>query len=254
MITSLSSRTNRFVGLMRRAGGDRGVLLARHRSSAVATTLRWLSASAVFLGTLFLAAEAPTAERLIDQQPFDQLTLKEGGKVFRIVPLELEKREPLREEDRGEWLLVRLLDRPGQQYQIRWRDIDSLRLFEELVLAEAARLVDSTDFDQAHAFYRFVQRRAPEFPGLLTARHTCLYREAEYCLGQSHYDYALALLDELYRQQRRYPGLKKITGRVVDRLVENYFSKGHHVAARELLDDLSTKYVGHEVVLRDANS
>ncbi len=254
MTTRLSTRTSRFVNLTRRASGDRGAVPARHRSSAVATTFRWLSASAVFLGTLFFATEAPTAERLIDQQPFDQLTLKEGKKVFRIVPLVMEKREPLREEDRGEWLLVRLLDRPGQQYQIRWRDIESLRLFEELVLAEAARLVDSADFDQAHACYRFVQRRAPEFPGLLTARLTCVYREAEYCLGQSQYDYALALLDELYRQQRHYPGLKETTGRVVDRLVEHYFSKGNHGAARALLDDLSAKFVGHEVVLRDANS
>ncbi len=196
----------------------------------------------------FHAAEVNGAERLIDQQPFDQLTLKEEGKVFQLLPLEMVKREPLRDQERGEWLVVRLLERPDQRYQVRWRDIARLQLFEELVLEEAARLEDAGDFDQAHESYNFLQRRAAEFPGLTAARHRCLWREAEYWLGQARYHRALALLNELYRQDARYPGLKEISGRVVDRLVQEYFAAGDHAAARALLEGLSAKFVGHEVV------
>ncbi len=232
---------------------DRGSVLAGQRSRrssrrcGTAARTRRLTII-LLLATHFSAVDTRGTDRLIDQQPFDQLTLKDEGKVFKLMPLEMAKREPIREQDRGEWLVVRLVQRPDQRYEIRWRDIERLQLFEELILEEAARLEEAGVFDQAHENYNFLRQKEAGFPGLAAARNRCLFREAEFWLGQARYDTALVLLNELYRQDERYPELKELSGRVVERLSQELIAAGNHAAARELLAELSAKYVGHEVV------
>ncbi len=214
--------------------------------AVVLRALCWFALAMIW--SVFLPCDVTAADRIIDQPPHDLLTLKKDAATLKIVPLELKRRVPLREQDRGESLVVRLLKRPEQRYQVQWRDIDRVQLFEELVLAEAAELTAEGDFDTAYEYYRFIEQRSADFPGLAAARHQCMYREAEHWLRQGKYANSLVVLNELYQRASRFSGLKEMSGRVVDRIVEEYLAKGQHVAARELLDSLAVKYPNHDVV------
>ncbi len=230
-----TARSNRMVG------GLTTRTICRFTLAIIGSALIW---------SALLLRNVSADQRIIDQPPHDLLTLKKDAQTFKIVPLELKRRVPLRAQDRDEWLVIQLLKRPEQRYQVRWADIERVQLFEELVLAEAAELAAAGDFDTAYEHYRFVEKRAPEFPGLATARHQCMFREAEHWLGQGKYANALVLLNELYRLAPRFSGLKEASGRVVDRMVEEYLAAGQHVAGRELLDSLAAKYPSHDVVQR----
>ncbi len=200
---------------------------------------------------LLLCAVRPACgadELMIHQTPHDLLTLKEDGQQFQIMPLELKPRAPLQNPGGDQWLFVRLLSRPDQQYQVHWRDISQVTLFEELVLQEAARLTREKDFDTAHLCYQYLDRHAATFPGLNEARAGTLVAEANDWLSQSQYADALGVLNELYRRDRQLPELSGLCGRVVDRLVEEHIGAAHFDAAHVLLDDLAAKFPGHSVV------
>ena len=103
-------------------------------------------------------------ERIIDQEPSDQLVLKGDARVFKLVPLDMAKREPVSGKDSEEVLVVRLADHPEQKYQVKWRAIDRVVLFEELVLQEASRLVAGKQYEEAYPCFVFVHRALRNFP------------------------------------------------------------------------------------------
>lgn len=178
--------------------------------------------------------------RIIDERPFDRLQVKEPGKeeikTLKLVPLELKKRRPITKRPADdERLIVRLLSRPEQQYQVRWQYIDKIQLYEELVLEEAATLVDQKRFDEAYEYYRFVEQRAPDFPGVKAAFHRCLLVEAAYWHQQERDDQALALLNELHSQNPDFAGLPRALELIADKLIERDLASGKPAAARQLL-------------------
>ena len=92
-------------------------------------------------------------QRMIDVEPYDQMVLKGQDRLFKLKPIEMARRVPLRDQPPDAHLVVRLFDRPRQQYQVDWRLIDRVELFEELVLREAAGLVAARRFDAAHRVF-----------------------------------------------------------------------------------------------------
>ena len=195
-----------------------------------------------------LVARAQDATRVIDQDPYDLLTLKATGQQFKLVPLEMAKRQVPVPYSADATLLVRLQKRPEQQYQIAWSDVARIELFEEIVLEEAKKLVDQRAYDQAFEYYAFLRQYSPEFPGLTAAQQSCLFREADDRRQGGDYRHMFALLRELYEQEPQYPGLSQAMGMAVDRLVEAYFAEGENAAARVLLAELERNYPQHDVV------
>ena len=189
------------------------------------------------------------AERIIDQEPHDQLVLKGDVRVFKLMPLDMAKREPVSGKDPDDVLVIRLADRPEQKYQVKWSAIERVELFEELVLREASRLVAGKQYEEAHEYYVFLHRRDPEFPGLSAARQSCLLSEARHWLDQKRAPQALVVLRELWEQNRDYPELRQAIGTAVDQMVEGYFGAGQDAAARELVEQLAARYPDHEVVV-----
>lgn len=212
-------------------------------------TCFWASASWQYPS----AAIAQDQVRIIDERPFDRLQVKEPDKEeiksLKLVPLEMKKRRPItkRPED-DQRLVVRLLSRPEQQYQVEWKHIDKLQLYEELVLEEAAALVEQKRFDEAHEYYRFLEQQAPDFPGLKAAAQRCLLVEAAYWHQQERSDQALALLNELHSQNPDFPGLPRALEVVVDNLIERDLAAGKPAAARQLLLDWERKFPAHPPV------
>ena len=90
----------------------------------------------------FAATCACAQDRLIDGEPFDEITLDEsnGNVSLRTLPLDFKNRVVPEKPDPLSKLRLRLLDRPKRQYDCEWQFIVKVRLFEQMVLQEAERL------------------------------------------------------------------------------------------------------------------
>jgi ABC-type transport system substrate-binding protein len=183
---------------------------------------------------------------LIEQTPFDRLTLKgeedADQRVLRLVPFEIDPRRPLQRGADEERLRIRLFDRPDQAYEVAWEDIERVELFEELILAAAADFVRQKRFDDAYRYLQFVEGRDAAFPGLAALWQRCLYFEAAHWHETGRDDQALALLDELYGRNPAYENLERALTEIVDAQVAVHLAAGNRFAARRLVESLADKF------------
>src|SRR5687768_6913708 len=112
----------------------------------------------------------PVAVRIIDRLPFDQLILKGAGgrEPLDVEPLTLPQRPLVAVPVEGT-IRVHLLDRPGEEFQVNWSDVAAVRVYEELLLAEAKRLTEASDFDEAYDYFARLSIEYPKLPGLTNA-------------------------------------------------------------------------------------
>lgn len=186
------------------------------------------------------------AERLIDVPPFDRITLDQANQnaVLDVQTLDLPDRKAIEPKPGGS-LTVRLLTEPGEDYEVAWRHIVKVELFEQLVLREANQLVAQQKFDEAYDYFQFLLRRYPELDGLGPSLHAYLYADAGRLFQQQKYDQALAVIEELYRRDRGFRAaspVSEVLGRIVDKLIDKSVQEDRYIAARMLLDRIEKEY------------
>lgn len=181
-------------------------------------------------------AAGPT--RLYDQEPYDELHFRDGSVVaVRRLP------RPLPEKPRpGDKLVVRPLDDPEKDFETTWREIDHVQLFEQIVLAEADRLVSLEKFDDAYDFFQHLTRFYPRLPGLAESLQKYNFAEAQWWLRKGRFDQALALLNDLHAKNPQFAGLEEALAGAVDKIVAGYVQKKNYAAARRLLAQAVVKY------------
>ena len=110
---------------------------------------------ALLTSVVWLCAVWPNAvngqDELLQGEPFDELLLKDEKKVLKLVPMEMKPRRPIVELKlkADDDIVVRLLERPGRPYKVKWSEVKSVRLFEEMLLDRASRLAEMGQFDLA---------------------------------------------------------------------------------------------------------
>ena len=193
-----------------------------------------------------LSAQQRTKQvRLIDQTPYDQITLKEGPadkRVFKIFPLPDPNRKPIRQQEPEFRLTVRLLKSPDVRYRIAWKHIAKIELFEEMVLGTAKLLTDAKKFDEAYEYYHFLRRMSPNFPGVAEDFQACLFAEAIHWRDQQQYTQTLVRLNQLFELNPRFTNLFTTMDDVVSKLVEEHIAADRGPAARALLDRIEKQY------------
>jgi ABC-type transport system substrate-binding protein len=191
-------------------------------------------------------AETP----LYEEEPYDQITLDSanGDAVLKIRPLDLPNRQPPAHLKTVGKLIVRRVEEPDKEYEVAWRNIVKLELFEQLVLDKANELTADGKYDEAYDYFTFLERNKPNTPGLGQAMEDYLYEEAKDAHRRRQYDSALALLREAYRRDPRRPGLEHALGLTTDRLVDQYVSAANYGVARALLRNLAAAYPESPVV------
>ena len=102
--------------------------------------------------------------KLLEGRPFDQIILNDESQV-EIFPLDFPNRQMPSDRPTGN-LTVRLVNRPGQTFDLSWGDISSIKFFEQLLLEEAASLTDQSNFDAAFGYYDRLAQNYPDYPGL----------------------------------------------------------------------------------------
>jgi len=204
---------------------------------------------AVFVFLCSRPVIAQDSRSLLDQEPFDQLTLDEanGSEVIKVAPIRFPGGRPPEKPKSSDKLTVKLLD-TGRDYEVAWRHIVRLDRFEDLLLGEFKKLSAEGKFDEAYDYLLHLRSNYSKTTGLDEAHQLYLYQSAGGAFRQGKYAEALGLLEELHGRSPKYqlsadgPTVVQVLGSAADRLVGEYVEKGDYRSARALLDRLTKKY------------
>jgi tetratricopeptide (TPR) repeat protein len=184
---------------------------------------------------------------LYEQDPFDLIILDEANKNERLQVLPLpfpNRRVPV---DRTGSLVIRLVGDDPTEYELAWKSIKDVKLYEEMLLDEANRLVAASKLDEAFDYFQHLQVIKPDWPGLKESIDRYLFVDAGNLNAQKKYAESLAVLEELYD---RAPDTRVSANRPVidiisvlfDRVVNEYYTNKDFRSARLLLQRMAEKY------------
>lgn len=136
-------------------------------------------------------AEIEVLGSLMDEEPFDIVTLKPEatGRSVKVAPLEFADRKiptGVKETDKLE---VTIMLFPTRRYEVAWKDIGRIWLFEQMILARAKKLVDDKNFGEAFEHLNFLFVNYPRTPGLQILRQEFLFKSAEEMSRQNRLAY-----------------------------------------------------------------
>ena len=232
---------------------------------AVALAARWMLARLMIVCLLVgISAEellAQAIERLMDQEPFDRIRLKEafGGTIVDIVPLDWDERVMPEEPNPRDEIVFRDLTEPGQK-RVEWRAVEEIEFFEDMVLQEANAFTSRTalankdfakilkQFDAAFDYYFFLKRNYPKTRRLDLSIQVYLYRNAAILVKAEKPHEALALIEELLRQNPKY-GLKsnpeagmKALSSILEIILRRYIGERDFNSAQTLMRRVERDY------------
>jgi hypothetical protein len=196
---------------------------------------------------LTLAANSVVAkdtDPLYLQSPYDEITLDDNNNnaVLKVQPLKFPGRKVPALADRKGDLEIELVEQAGQTFAVAWGAVVKVRLFEELVLEEANQRVQEGRFDEAYAYFRFLEAKTPPVAGLKDAIELCLWTQIGASFKAGRLDETMTLLAELSGRNPQRTGLPKAYERVSLELAKSRIAEGNFRAARKLLTNLGEKY------------
>ena len=171
---------------------------------------RWSRLSlawAVLVGVFFSATvwsqdevEENLIERLEGTIPYDEITVKAEDDTVEVIQLELldiPGRGTPELKTNGK-LEIRLLGNPDDVYEVFWRDITKIRLYEDIMIDEINGYIDNLKFDEAFDYLLFLRSEYSNLPGTqeLLARYQ--YSQGADWLKKGRNLEALSLLESLY--------------------------------------------------------
>lgn len=184
--------------------------------------------------------EDETLKRLIDREPFDQITLDEENKNAVIEVFPMGQQDP-----KSSRVRITLIILPGRKFDIEKKHIVKIQTYEQLLFAEANRLIAKKEFDQAYEYLSYLLNKGPSSATVAQAFSNYLLENAKHLLAQGDsIDQALAILEEL---ARRDPNFKKQEvlanlSKMADSLIKDYVEKLDFRNARGLIQRLSNQY------------
>ncbi|MGN6136775.1 MAG: ABC transporter substrate-binding protein [Aureliella sp.] len=186
---------------------------------------------------------------LIDSPPFDVIVLTEaaGGKRVKISPI-ADRNMTQRPSDNTK-LEVVLLSHPDRRYEIAWRDIARIELFERMIYDEALKKLAEKDFVTAFMDLSFLMTNYPKTPNLEKLRLDFLFQSAAVMFSESKSDFnryfqTLSTLEELRATAPEFEERSVINGlsRVTDTLLRYYKNEGDLSSAKKLLERMDQQY------------
>lgn len=195
------------------------------------------------------AAPPAKPKPLFEQEPFDLVILDEENKGARlqVVPLNFPNRKvPV---NRSGNLTIRMIGDDPSDYEIPWKNIADVKLYEELLLDEGNRLVAAGKLDEAFDFFHHLQGIRPEWPGLKESVDRYLFADARGLAGKDKKKYAesMAVLEELYARNPAFQAtptkrVMDVISDLFDRIVNEYYEKKDYRSARLLMRRMAEKY------------
>jgi len=190
------------------------------------------------------APAVPVPPPVYEQDPYDELTLDEanGNAVLKLEPVNLPNRRLPDKPKPSDTIRVKLPDRPDEEFDVAWRNIAKLRLFEQIVLDRAEELTSAGKLDEAFDHLQFVYDRDPRYPGLAAGLQDFLWRQARDAERSGKADEAALLLADLAARKADFPGLSESLARLFDQRQARLIEAGDYHAAREQLRTLGDRF------------
>ena len=112
----------------------------------------------------------PARERfkLLTEDPFDQITLKDGS-VVQIVPQQFPEGTKPANPKPTDKLRIKLLTEVGELFDVTWENIQRYDQFQDLILEDAKALTALGQYDLAWDHFIFLREHYPQTPGLSEA-------------------------------------------------------------------------------------
>ncbi len=189
---------------------------------------------------------------LIDQRPFDliHLTDEAGGGEFKVMLIPFPGRVIPKDPQPAERIQVVLMKFPERKYEIAWKSIAKIELFEDMIMREAQTRLEEKDFIGAFQNLSFMMRAYPNYPRLKELRQDFLWRSLTMSFQGGQFAQMLSALEELRRiaPTFREKDVMAAMNRVARTLVEDYEKKGDLASAKALLTRLMDTYGDIDVV------
>ncbi len=206
----------------------------------------WATVAFCLLPTGLTAQDGIEVEEapLIDQQPFDLITLTEGRGSFKVAPLPFPGRVVPSAPKPTDKLEVVLLKFPDRRYEIAWRDIQRVDLYEQRIYDEAVRKMDEKDFVTAFQNLSFLMKNYPSMPNMETLRQEFLFKSAADRYAAGELQQTLSALEELRQTAPAFQAdrVLNILSRVASSMIEAYQQNGDLASAKALLSRLKATY------------
>ncbi len=197
----------------------------------------------------FANAQRKFTGRIIDQPPSDHVVLNAANDntVVVVEPIRFPDRKIPVKPNPSEKLVVKLAGEPTK-YEVLWKDIERIDLYEVRVRQEAEKLTKDGKLDEAYEYIAFLLQNYPKTPGLATTRQTYLYMCAADMFKKQQLPQALAIAEELhslnpaYRSSASAPPLTQVMGSILDKMVAKYVAAEDFLSARTLLSRVAKQY------------
>ncbi len=152
------------------------------------------------------------------------------------------------EEERANEVIIHLLEGEIRDFKVDRNNIKEVEYFEDMLLAEARRLVLARDYTRAFEAALRVQARNPGWPGLDDVVNRILFEEGSASLLENDGERGLRLLRELHARRPDFPELAdKLAAAYGDRIAKA-FTLGSYARGRRVLHELEGLAPGHMVV------
>ena len=203
----------------------------------------------VLLSTGVLRAQESAEEDnrpLIDQQPFDVIVLQAdaGGGSVKVLPLPFPGRTVPDNPPRTAKLRVVLVRFPEREYEVLWRDIARIELYEQQLYDEALQKIAAKDFIGAFQNLSYLMKNYADMPRLEELRQEFLLKSAGDRFQAGEYRQTLSALEELRATAPGYQTqtVTRILSQVAERLIDGYQQRGDLASVRALVERLRQAY------------
>jgi len=184
---------------------------------------------------------------VLDEAPFDVITLKKesSGRSVRVNPLDFPNRKLPTAPKESDRFKVTFPIFPDRIYEIAWREIEKVILFEDLVVLRANKLLEEKKFSEAFEHLNFLMIHYPKTPGIPKLRRDFLYRSATEMATAKRLPHALGVLEEFQRtfpEDKDKDKIRNAISNVANQLVDSYFEKKDLANAKALVERLDADY------------
>lgn len=198
----------------------------------------------------FEEPQLDTKVPIYEQAPFDLLYLNPANRnaVLKLSPVSLPERKVPRPLPKSGYLEIEIFDRPGERYRVPWSAVVQLKLFEEIILEEAVRLIQKKQFEAAYDHLEYLAVHYPGLAGLADTQQLLLLEEARQALSEARWERAFADLCRLYELNPQRSEVPELLAQAADRLIEDRWKNSRFGSARGVADTLAAMMPQHAVV------
>lgn len=145
-------------------------------------------------------------------------------------------------------IVIQRIDGEPGAYKLKRSNIKKIEYFEDMLLANAERLILSRNYSKAFEHILLVKDRHPNWVGLDEKVQRLLFEEGTWALRESDIETGQRLLRELYQQNPKYRGLAEQLAVAYGERIDRAFERGFYSDGRRVLHGLEAFAPDHELV------